>query len=171
MVLENTATVSSAGTLDPNPANDTSDTTSTTVEEDVELSVTKTFNSATVTAGGASQTFTLTVTNDGVSDADNVNLSDTVDPRLLVGSVAAGSFDCSASSGQTIDCSLAHLGAGASSSVIVTYSVDTATEAASRRRQHGRRVDPTRMSARPGHRLVDIVEDVVISVTKTLRDR
>ena len=59
-VVLNTATVAlRPARLDPNPANDTSDTTSTTVDEDVELSVTKTFDCATVTAGGASQTFTI----------------------------------------------------------------------------------------------------------------
>ena len=49
------------------------------IVEDVVLSVVKAFQSDTVTAGGASQTFTITVTNDGVSNADNVTLTDSVD--------------------------------------------------------------------------------------------
>ena len=36
------------------------------------LDVTKTFDSATVTAGGASQTFQIDVTNTGVSQADDL---------------------------------------------------------------------------------------------------
>ena len=50
--LANSATVTSDGTTDPISAT-TSNTTRTTVTEDVQLSVAKTFNSATVTAGGA----------------------------------------------------------------------------------------------------------------------
>ena len=65
VVLENTATVASDGTTDPNDTNDTSNTVETTVEEDVTLGVTKAFDSATVTAGGASATFTIDVQNNG----------------------------------------------------------------------------------------------------------
>ena len=54
----------------------------------------KTFDSDTVTAGGASQTFTIAVTTAGVSDADNVSLTDTVDARLIVDSIAAGGYTC-----------------------------------------------------------------------------
>ncbi len=128
--LSNTATVTSSGTNDPDPSNDAS-TLLSTVEEDVQLRVTKAFSTATVTSGGASGTFTITVTNDGVSDADNLVLTDLVDARLTVDSVAGGVFDCSFGSGQSIDCRMPHLGPGASASVTVTYhvaaSVTTAT--------------------------------------------
>ena len=87
VTLSNTASVASDGTTDPNGANDTSNTTSTAVLEDVQLSVTKTFDSATVTAGGAGQSFQIDVTNNGLSDADNVSLTDSVDARLIVDSV------------------------------------------------------------------------------------
>ena len=79
-VLENTASVTSNGTVDPNPANDTSNTTSTSVVEDVELAVTKTFDSNAVTAGGDPQSFTIDVTNNGFSDADGVHVTDSVRP-------------------------------------------------------------------------------------------
>src|SRR5207249_1911140 len=76
--------------------------------EEVELAVTKTFNSDSVTAGGASQTFTVDVANNGVSDADHVHLDDTVDNRLIVDSVVAGSYTCpnGDSNAQTITCTL-----------------------------------------------------------------
>ena len=62
--------------------------TSVAIVEDVDLSVTKAFDSPTVTAGGAAKTFTIDVTNAGVSDADNVVLTDTVDSRLVVDSIS-----------------------------------------------------------------------------------
>jgi uncharacterized repeat protein (TIGR01451 family) len=129
-LLSNTATVVTSGTIDPDPSNDAS-TLVITVVEDVDLSVTKAFSSATITSGGASGTFTITVTNGGVSEADNLVLTDFVDLRLTVDSLVQGAFDCSFGSGQSIDCRMPHLGAGASASVIVTYhvaaSVTTAT--------------------------------------------
>src|SRR5436190_11869341 len=107
VVISNTGTVTSDGTSDPNGANNTSAAVTTTVQENVVLSVSKNFNSATVTAGGASKTFTVSVTNSGFSDADNLSLTDTVDSRLIVDSVNAGSYSCpdGDSNAQTITCS------------------------------------------------------------------
>jgi uncharacterized repeat protein (TIGR01451 family) len=122
-ILANSATVSATGTSDPDATNDASNVVSTTVIEDVQLTVVKAFASATITAGGPTGTFTVTVTNSGASDADNLVVTDVVDSRLTVDSIAAGPFDCSASSGQSLDCSLAHLAAGASQSLTVTYHV------------------------------------------------
>ena len=157
-VLANSATVASSGTVDPTPGNDTSNTVTTTVDEDVQLSVTKTFDSASVTAGGASRSFTIDVSNDGVSDADNVSLTDLVDSRLLVGPITNGSFDCSASAGQQIDCSLAHLGAGETRSITVDYTVDTTTDSAV---GVGNSADVSSdEDSATGSDTVDIVEDV-----------
>ena len=130
-----------SNTADAASDEDTATPGSDTVDiiEDVQLSVVKTFNSATVTAGGASATFTVDVTNNGVSDADNVSLTDPVDSRLIVGLLAEGAFDCSASSGQSIDCSLATLAAGATEWIAVTYSVAAATNRRHGRVEHGRR--------------------------------
>src|SRR4029077_13036511 len=89
----------------------------------------KAFGSATATAGGSSETFTIDVKNTGVSQADNVSLTDLVVPRLIVDSIDDGDYDCSASTGQTIDCSLAHLDAGATKSITVTYHVAANTAA------------------------------------------
>ena len=96
-----------------------------TITNDVDLTVTKVFDPATVSAGDGSHDFTITVTNDGTfSDADNLTISDTVDSRLVVSAVVGSAgVDCTASSGQTVDCSLASLAAGASATVTVSYSV------------------------------------------------
>ena len=79
-----------------------------------------------MTAGGSSETFTLSVHNAGVSDADNLSLTDTVDARLLVQSIAAGDYTCGAAS-QSISCTLGHLAAGATKAITVTYHVATDT--------------------------------------------
>src|SRR4029079_17604911 len=72
-------------------------------------------------------TFTVTVKNTGVSQADNVSLTDNVDPRLHVTGIT-GDFSCGAPS-QTISCTLAHLDAGDTKSIQVTYDVPTGTPA------------------------------------------
>src|SRR5205085_2328978 len=107
-------------------------TVDTAVAENVVLSVAKTFNSDTVTAGGAGKSFTIDVTNSGVSDADNVSLTDTVDSRLIVDSVTAGDYTCpdGDTNAQTITCSLPHLPAGATKSITVAYHVDSTTNSA-----------------------------------------
>ena len=64
--------------------------------------MTKTFTDSAVDAGTGSHTFTIDVTNSGVSDADNLTLTDTVDGRLIVDSVS-GDFTCGAPS-QAISC-------------------------------------------------------------------
>ena len=45
-----------------------------------------------MTAGGVAKTFTIAVTNSGLSDADHVSLSDSVDARLAVDSINGGSW-------------------------------------------------------------------------------
>jgi uncharacterized repeat protein (TIGR01451 family) len=71
--ITNTATVTSP--TDTNTANNTA-TSSSTVVTSADLAVTKT-GPATVTAG-ANVTYTITLTNNGPSDAANVSLSDTL---------------------------------------------------------------------------------------------
>ena len=93
--------------------------------------MTKSFDSATVTAGTGSHTFVATVTNSGVSQADNLTLTDTVDSRLLVDSVT-GPFTCTDpdTDAQTITCTLANLAASGTASITVTYHVAANTAAA-----------------------------------------
>ncbi len=73
--ISNTATVSSS-TPDSNTSNNT-DTETTAVNARADLSVTKTDSPDPVNAGG-NLTYTLTVTNAGQSDAQNVSLADAV---------------------------------------------------------------------------------------------
>ncbi|HLE58275.1 MAG TPA: hypothetical protein VJA85_01370 [Candidatus Limnocylindria bacterium] len=129
-ILSNAAVVTSAGTNDPDSTNNSSATVTTTVLENVQLGVTKAFGSAAVTAGGQSETFSITVTNGGDSDADNLVVTDTIDDRLSVDLITQGAFDCSASSGQGLVCALPHLAAGASQSIGVTYHVAATAGAA-----------------------------------------
>ena len=126
-VIANTASVASDGTLDPNAANNTSSRTSTTVTEDVHLSVTKTFDTTRSTAGGVRETFTIAVHNSGFSDADNVVLTDSVDPRLIVDSTSGG-FDVRTRRASRSTARVAHLAAGATATLVVTYHVDTTTD-------------------------------------------
>ena len=288
--LANSATVTSDGTTDPNPAN-TSNTTHTSVTEDVHLSVAKTFNSATVTAGGAeprlhgrrhqqrrlrrgqpephrygrravgrglghgrqlhlpgrrqrsaddhllagasrgrrnevdhgrlprrlddeqrserrehgrrdvrrglgerhrlgrdrrervAQRHEDVRLGDGdgrrlaagvhrgcrehgVSDADNVHLTDLVDSRLIIDSIDAGAYNCTASAGQQVDCSLLHLAAGETQSITVHYHVGSTTNTAA---SVGNTATAQSDEDGPttGSDSVAIVENVVLSVTKT----
>ena len=166
--LLNSATVTSDHTLDPDHGNDTSNETDTTVQEDVHLSVSKTFASPSVTAGGAPSSFTISVTNSGLSDADNLNVTDNVDPRLIVDSITAGDYTCDPAS-QSVHCTLGHLAAGATKSITVNFHVNTATEA-----------DPTvpntanaasdENTAAPSTTSVAITEDVNLVMTKTFAD-
>ena len=85
----------------PNTANAASDentaapsTDTVAIVEDVNLVVTKHFADDSVDAGTTGHTFTVTVQNTGVSQADNVSLTDTVDSRLIVTGVSAGDYTC-----------------------------------------------------------------------------
>ena len=82
-VVSNTADAETAD----NGGQTASDSDDVAIAENVVLDQTKTFDSATATAGGASQTFTITVKNTGVSQADHVNVSDSVDTRLAASAV------------------------------------------------------------------------------------
>ena len=142
-----------------------SSTDDVAIVENVVLDATKTFNSATVTAGGADQTFTITVKNNGVSQADNVNVADLVDSRLEVSDVSSSEFTC-APAAQAIDCDLVALNAGETATITVTYSVDTTTEADA---SVDNTADATSDDGGSDSSTDDvaIVENVVLDVTKT----
>ena len=85
---------------------------------------------ASVVAGTGGYTYTITVTNGGPSDAHAVVLHDDVPAAFTVGVPSADlGGDCSASSGNTVVCSLpADLAPGATWTISVPYAVATAVE-------------------------------------------
>jgi len=93
--LINTVTVAPlAGTIDPNPANDTATDTDTLVLP-TDLAVTIT-NAATTLVPGISTTYAITVTNNGPNTVGSLILTDTIPGDLLnatFGSPSAGSYD------------------------------------------------------------------------------
>ena len=153
-----------------NTANVASDEDSTTAQdtvgvvEDVTLSAVKAFTADPVTAGSTGNTFTIAVTNNGPSDTENVAITDTVDPALTVTNVSIDNGDCSASSGQSVDCSLATLTAGSTVTVTVTYDVDTAIDTSTINNTASISSDEDSTTAQD---TVDITEDVTLAATKT----
>ena len=157
--VDNTAHASSEENTAPASTDDVA------IVENVVLSVAKTFNSASATAGGAGETFTVSVHNAGVSDADNVHLTDTVDSRLIVDSIDPSAYNCSATVGQSVDCSLLHLAAGGTQSITVHYHVATTTDSASNVSNQAT-AESDENGPTSGTDTVDIVENVDLSVTK-----
>src|SRR5205823_705624 len=76
-VLHDSATVATSGTTDVNSANNMSNTVDTTVSRHVDLAVSKTGTSAAVAGSGSGNVvYTITVHNNGPSDASGVTLSE-----------------------------------------------------------------------------------------------
>ncbi|HEY0160209.1 MAG TPA: hypothetical protein VGF28_23185 [Thermoanaerobaculia bacterium] len=115
--IENTATADSP---DSAPA---SDATSTTVTSEATLAVTK--SAPASAAAGSNVTYTITVTNDGPSDASTVTFSDAVPAQTSFVSftqTAGPAFTCD----DTVACTLAVLPAGASATFEFVVRVDPA---------------------------------------------
>ncbi len=159
--------VGNSATATDADANTATGQDSVAIVEDVQLSIDKAFTDDSVIAGGAgTHTFTLVVSNDGASDADDVSVIDAVDPRLVVSSVSApAGVDCSASAGQLVSCSKDHLTAGGSFTITVTYDVASTTDS-----------DPSVSNtahvasdedAAQDTDTVAIAEDVTLTVTKS----
>ncbi|MBK6796406.1 MAG: DUF11 domain-containing protein [Acidobacteria bacterium] len=117
-VIKNVATINSEGagatpaTPDPNGANNTSAETQNIVRTSADLSVTK-IGPASIVAG-TNITYTLTVTNNGDSDAQDVLVKDTLPPNVSFVSLGAGSdprFACAPDNGNAgiVNCTAATL--------------------------------------------------------------
>ncbi len=137
----------------------------------VVLTLTKSFTDPTVTAGGAASSFTLVITNAGVSDADNVLVTDSVDPALSVtgASSADAGVDCTATAGNSVSCSLAHL-AGSGGSITITVTFTVASTVNSQTVHNTAAVHSDEDDATSNDATVDVVEDVQLSIVKSFTD-
>jgi uncharacterized repeat protein (TIGR01451 family) len=122
-VLSNTATISST-TTDPDTTNNSS-TASTLVHAQADLSVSKTGPDEAIAGDPANVTYTITVVNNGPSDAQAVALSDALPAgeTLVSQTQTSGPAFALDSSNNTINDTLATLAAGASASFTVVAHV------------------------------------------------
>ncbi len=90
---------------------------------EINLSIVKTFDPTQIQAPqGTRQYFTIEVSNSGPSDAVDVSVTDMVDELLEVYEISAssGNVDCSASSGQNVNCTV-QVPAGGLETITVEY--------------------------------------------------
>src|SRR5207247_2262310 len=116
----NTAYASAAG------ASTVNDTDSVAIARNVSLALTKTFTDNSVDAGTGSHTFTLSVKNNGPSDAVALHLTDAVPARLNVTGFSDSPGVCSASAGQNVACTF-DLTLSLPDALPITYSVAAST--------------------------------------------
>ena len=120
-VIANTATVTAATPQVPDDLPN-SDTASVKVGALADLSVTKSVTPAETVSGGG-VTYTLSVSNAGPSDADNVTLSDTFPAQLQgVTVVDDGPYTCGVV-GNTLTCTIASHPVGVVATITVTATV------------------------------------------------
>lgn len=99
-----------------------------TQEPLADLAVTKTDGVDTVTAGdGIVRTYTITVTNSGPDDAQNVSLSDTWPAGFTQGTVTNDHGIVTPGADGNFTATLGNLAVGASKSITVTYTVPAST--------------------------------------------
>ena len=122
--LTNNASVTTT-IIDPNAANNTVDE-DTTVTTEADLSVAKTDDFDPVIAGDTTLNYTVTVTNNGPSDATGVELTDTLPGGVTFVSATPDQGTCNEASG-TITCDLGTIQNGASSTVTIEVTIDAST--------------------------------------------
>src|SRR5207247_1743942 len=122
----NTATVSSSAS-DPNLTNNTASDTDHVLTS-ADLAITKSDGVTTVTAGdGVVRTYTITVTNNGPSDAQDVSVADAWPAGFTEGTITDAYGSVTPGSGGNFTAALGTLAAGASKSITVSYFVASAT--------------------------------------------
>jgi uncharacterized repeat protein (TIGR01451 family) len=125
-ILHNAATISSTNTSDPNSANNTSSTFDTTIHANADLSITKSAPAAVI--AGQPLAYTITVTNNGPSDAQSVVLHDVIPADAVFASQTqnSGPAFSTANSGNTINDTIATLVSGASATFTISTNVKPA---------------------------------------------
>src|SRR5439155_735558 len=121
--ITNRATISSS-TFDPNTANNTSSTTLTVSATSADLSVTKTGPAAA--GAGSNVTYTITVTNNGPNDAQNVTLSDVLPAtETFVSQSQTGfpDFFTLFNNGNNVSDTIATLPAGNTDTITITVTI------------------------------------------------
>ncbi len=163
---EDPATIENSATATDADDNTATGQDSVDIVESVDLDVVKDFDGddpETVDAGSTGNTFTITVTNNGPSNADDVQLTDTVDARLEVTGVLTDTGTC-ATPAQLVDCDLGDLDAGDVATITVTYKV-AADEDPATIENSATATDADDNTA-TGQDSVDIVESVDLDVVK-----
>src|SRR5205807_725626 len=121
-VLSNTATVTTT-TTDPNPANNSS-TANTNVTTSADIAVTKTAAASVV--AGTNLTYTITIINNGPSDAQTVALNDPLPAgETFVSQIqTSGPAFTLSNAGNTISDTIATLASASSATFSVTVIVN-----------------------------------------------
>ena len=163
--LVNTAMVTApAGVTEVNPG-DESDTDATPIGEDADLQIVKTPATSPVIAGGQ-VTYTLTVTNNGPSDATGVVVSDTIPTALIWVSDTCGAGP---PAGNVLTWNAGNLANGAMAACTVTFMVPAAATGIIVNQAS---VSGIEADSVPGNNMVStnnpIALDVILSVTKAV---
>ena len=124
--VSNTASITSTPVVDPNGANDTA-TDTDSVTRSADLSIVKT-DSADPVVPGQAFTYTLTVTNNGPSDASTLQVSDTVPTQFTVTNVTSPAGTCG-NAGNAVTCTRPALAASASWVITVSVTANLAAPA------------------------------------------
>jgi uncharacterized repeat protein (TIGR01451 family) len=123
----NTVTTTST-TPDSNPNNNTA-TDTDIVQTSADLAITKSDGVTVVTAGdGITYTYTVTVHNNGPSDAQGVSVSDTWPSGFTQGTISDPFGTVTQGSGGNFTATLGTIASGASKSITVTFTVPASTQ-------------------------------------------
>jgi len=142
--------------VDPNPDNNT-DFDIVAVRDRANVRITKTANPTDAVAGGP-VTYTLTVANDGPSDADNVQVSDALPPGMeYVGIDSDPGVTCA--DANPIDCQLSTMPAGSSTQIEVRARVGSGVAPATQITNLA-----TVSTSTPGDNLADNTDSATIRV-------
>lgn len=123
---------------DPNPNNNVAQPVQTSVATQTDLGITKTVTNATPVAGGAAFAYTLTVTNNGPSDAKDVVVTDPLPASVLfqnvtvanvVGATGLSCIGPAVNSNGVVSCTSSNMPAGSSATVTIVAQIapNTAT--------------------------------------------